>query len=459
MKTRQLLTTGIFCLGLTLSIPETKAEKLPSGNTPVNKPNIIVVLADDMGYECVGANGGASYQTPTLDKMAQQGIRFEHCYAQPLCTPSRCQIMTGIYNVRNYTGWARLDPSQTTFANLLKKAGYTTCMAGKWQLGEPFITVLPPHYGFDESYLQPDKNLYWGASLYINGTFKQSPKEAYGPDLVSDLACQFIEKNKAKPFFLYYTIYLPHDPWLPTPDSGVPDAWQLGSDHKKSSPKYFPDDIKYLDKLMGKLMAKLDELGVRENTLVLFVGDNGTGVGIKSVLNNVTVAGGKGEMTDAGTHVPMIASWPAGIRKPGVCKDMVDLTDYLPTICEAAGAEVPAALKIDGHSFLPQLRGEAGNPRPWSYCWFAKSPNIDTPQEWARNQRYKLYRTGEFYDVSEDTLEKHPLTTLSPEAQAARNLLQQALDKYQNARPAELAAKEAEIRSKAAPKKKSQTAE
>lgn len=410
------------------------------------KPNIIVILADDLGYECIGANGGETYKTPVLDKMAQTGLRFEHCYAQPLCTPSRIQIMTGIYNVRNYMGWAHLDKSHVTFASLLKNAGYTTCMAGKWQLGEPQISQLPRNAGFDEFYLQPHGNLYWGASLVVNGARQKSPAQAYGPDLVNDLACKFIEKNKNQPFFLYYPIYLPHDPWLPTPDSGVPDAWKLGSDHKKSNPKYFGDNIQYLDKLVGQLMAKLDELGLRENTLVLFTGDNGTGFGVKTTLKNKTVMGGKGMMTDAGTHVPLIVSWPAGIRKPAVLNDLIDLTDFLPTICEAAGASIPADLKIDGRSFLPQLRGERGNPREWVYCWFAKSPDADIPREWARTQRYKLYRTGEFYDISTDVFEKQPLTRLSPEAEKARSLLQQALDKYQDARPADWVAKEKKTR-------------
>ena len=138
-------------------------------------------------------------------------------------------------------------------------------------------------------------------------------------------------------------------------------------------------------------------------------------------------------MTDAGTRVPLFVSWPAGIKKTGVCNDLVDFTDFLPTICEAAGAPVPAELKVDGRSFLPQLRGEKGTPREWCYCWFSKDAKTK-PSEWARNQRYKLYRTGEFYDVSADVLEKQPLTDLSPEAKAARTLLQQALDRYRDAR-------------------------
>ena len=131
------------------------------------------------------------------------------------------------------------------------------------------------------------------------------------------------------------------------------------------------------------------------------------------------------------------------IQKPAVCDDLVDFTDFLPTFCEVAGATMPADLKSDGQSFLPRLRGEGASPRQWSYCWYAKKyPALLTPKEWARNQRYKLYRSGEFYDVSADPLEKKPLAELSPEATAVKTLLQQALDQYRDARPAQWVAEE-----------------
>lgn len=408
------------------------------------KPNIILIMADDLGYECIGANGCRSYQTPVLDTLANEGIRFEHCYAQPLCTPSRIQIMTGQYNVRNYMGWANLHTSHVTFANLLKNAGYTTCMAGKWQLGE--ITELPRHAGFDEFYLHPQLNYYWGASLVFNGTLQPYPQEAYGPDAINERACEFIERNHDRPFFLYYPIFLPHDPWLPTPDSGVPDAWKLGSDHKKSDRAYFADNIRYLDKLIGRVVTTLEEQGVRDNTLILFTGDNGTGVGVRTMLNDAVVIGGKGSMTDAGTHVPLIANWPAVIRTPAVSTDLVDFSDFLPTICAAAGAAIPADLPIDGRSFLPQLQGKTGTPREWVYSWFSKSPTANEPREWARTQRYKLYRTGEFHDVSADPLEQKPLTDLSPDAEAVRTALQHVLDQFRDARPAAWVAKEEHAR-------------
>jgi len=124
---------------------------VPSKYKDVSRPNIILIMADDLGYECIGTNGGTSYKTPVLDKMAEKGIRFEHCYSQPLCTPSRVQIMTGIYNVRNYVQFGLLDRNQVTFGHLLKKSGYATCIAGKWQLGRQSDSA--GHFGFDESCL------------------------------------------------------------------------------------------------------------------------------------------------------------------------------------------------------------------------------------------------------------------------------------------------------------------
>jgi arylsulfatase A len=404
------------------------------------KPNVVLILADDLGYECLGCNGSTSYRTPHLDKLAATGTRFEHCHVQPLCTPTRVQLMTGIYNVRNYSRFGLLDPEATTFANLLRKGGYATCIAGKWQLGHGFDG--PKKFGFDEYCLwqltrRPPR--YANPGLEINGKEINYQKGEYGPDLVSDHALDFITRKKDQPFFLYYPMMLTHPPFQPTPDS--PD-WdpkargeQVNQDHK-----HFADMVAYMDKHVGKLLARLDELGLRDNTLVLFLGDNGTAGGMVSKMGGRTVVGGKGKTTTAGTHVPLIVSWPKVAAAGKVSQDLVDSTDFLPTLCEAAGVTVPAELKIDGRSFLPQLRGEKGTPREWIYCWYApnQGQRIDVPKELASTQRYKLYRTGAFFDYGSDPKEEKPLDvkSLDGEAAAARQKLQEALDRYKDARPA-----------------------
>src|SRR6188474_1695777 len=165
------------------------------------KSNFILIMADDLGYECIGANGSTSYKTPVLDKLAATGMRFEHCNVQPLCTPTRVQLMTGIYNVRNYLTFGHMDPNCVTFGNILKQAGYTTCITGKWQLGND--PQLPKKFGFDEHCLwqhtrRPPR--YANPGLEVNGKEMDYENGEYGPDLVNDYALDFIGKNKEKPF-------------------------------------------------------------------------------------------------------------------------------------------------------------------------------------------------------------------------------------------------------------------
>jgi arylsulfatase A len=240
------------------------------------RPNVILIMADDFGYECVGANGGESYQTPVLDKLAATGVRFENCHVQPLCTPTRVQLMTGRYNVRNYINFGTLLRSETTFGQLFKSAGYKTGICGKWQLGNEVDS--PQHFGFEESCLwqqtrRPPR--YTNPGLEYNGVEKDFTQGEYGPDLVNDFAIDFVTKHKDETFFLYYPMMLTHDPFQPTPDSAEYDR-TISSEAKLRDDKHFADMVTYMDKLIGKLVTKLDELSLGENTLLLFVGDNGT---------------------------------------------------------------------------------------------------------------------------------------------------------------------------------------
>ncbi len=402
------------------------------------KPNLILIMADDLGYETLGANGGTSYKTPVLDKLAATGARFTHCFVQPLCTPTRVQLMTGQYNIRNYLNFGTLNPQAVTFGNLLKAAGYTTCIAGKWQLGREL--ELPKKFGFDEHCLwqhtrRPAR--YANPGLEINGVEKDYTNGEYGPDLVNDYALDFVTRHKDKPFFLYYPMMLTHDPYQPTPDS---QDWNPKAQGEQVSrdPKHFGDMVNYMDKLIGKLVARLDSLGIRDNTLLIFVGDNGTGRGTRSMMGDKLVIGGKGTATEFGMHVPLIANWPGKVAAGKVTADLVDSTDFLPTLLDAAGAKAPGNLKFDGRSFLPQARGEPGQPREWVYSWYSPRQGADmTVRELAFNHRFKLYRSGDFYDLGQDLAEKQPLkvATLTGEAATAAKLLQGALDQFKDARP------------------------
>ena len=396
-----------------------------------------------------GADGCTSYKTPVLDQLAATGVRFDACNVQPLCTPTRTQIMTGIYNVRNYTDFGELEPKNVTFANILKPAGYATCMAGKWQLGE--ILDLPKKFGFDENCLWHHlrkAGRYMNPGLEINGVSKDFTNKEYGPDIVSDYAFDFIQRKQNQPFFLYYTMMLTHAPYDATPDSpdyGTKQPKAKGKTKGVTRPdgvnQHFADMVAYTDKLVGKLLAKLDDLKLRDQTLVIFLGDNGTGRGTVSYLNGKKFIGGKGLPTDAGMHVPLIVNWLGKTPVGKVSHNLVDSTDFLPTVCEVAGVPVPAELKIDGRSFLPQICGEQGNPRDWYYSWYAPQKKNGIIAEFAATRDYKLSRVGEFYDLRKDIEEKHPLkvAALDGEAALAAKLLQSALDRYQDARPAALA--------------------
>lgn len=392
-------------------------------------------MADDLGYETVGAYGGESYSTPNIDRLADEGLRFDHAYSQPLCTPTRVQIMTGRYNVRNYDIFEKLPKGQTTFGNVLCDAGYKTFIGGKWQLSENIAGSFddPIHFGFDEYFLwQLDRRprRYYGPGFEVNIPAKGWNKERvdysasaghFGPDLVVDQINAFIERNQAEPFFIYYPMMLSHDPFLPTPDH--PD-YNPTATFEPNNPVYFQAMAEYTDKMVGRILDQLDALELSDDTLVIFCGDNGTKDNVTSILNGQTIRGGKSETTNAGTHVPFVARWP-GIITAGQSTDvLIDFTDVLPTLAAAAGVDAPTAL--DGYSLLPELQSRAGSLRQWSYCWYKpRNDNENEVAEFARTQRYRLYRSGQFFDLQEDVLEQSPLDTnaLSPEQQAVYDSL------------------------------------
>jgi arylsulfatase A len=412
------------------------------------KPNVVLIMADDFGYEAVSANGGESYRTPNLDRLAAGGMRFEHCHVQPLCTPTRVQLMTGIYNIRNYVDFQLMDPKVTTFGQLLKKAGYATAIAGKWQLGTD--PNGPRDLGFDESVLwqltrRPPR--YANPGLEINGKEKDYDNGEYGPKLINDFALDFVTRHKDRAFFLYYPMILTHDPFQPTPDSRDWDPKAKGETNSFSKEKvnlnvkYFADMTAYMDKMVGRLVAKIDELGLRENTLILFLGDNGTDVDVVSRFKGQPYRGGKGTRTARGTHVPFIANWPGNIPAGRVNTDLIGSVDFLPTICDVAGAPVPTSLQIDGRSFRPQLLGQTGDPREWLYVWYARYGGPTAMFEFVLSKQHKLYRDGAFYDLAADPFEEKPalrVPSLTGAQAAAARKLQAALDQYSNVRPPHL---------------------
>ena len=365
-----------------------------------DQPNIILIMADDMGYEALSSNGSESCKSPNLDKLAAKGVRFTNCFSNPICTPSRVKLMTGQYNVRNYVKFGWLDREQTTFAHQLKAAGYATAIAGKWQLGRDKDS--PQHFGFEQSCLwqhtrsgrsnADGKNIdrrFVNPQLEFNGVEKDFTNGEYGPQVCTDFICDFIDKNKKKPFLVYYPMILTHCPFDPTPDSTDWDPKRLGSTTYKGDrndpQRHFRDMVAYADKAVGQIVSQLEKSGVQDNTLIIFTGDNGTDTPIVTPWNGKKVVGGKGTMSDTGTRVPLIVNWPAGIRKAGrVVDDLVEFTDLFPTICEVTTAKLPKNHPGDGTSIVPVLRNQAGaRKKDWVYIWYRK-------QVMVRNKQYSF---------------------------------------------------------------------
>ncbi|MBT4136462.1 MAG: sulfatase-like hydrolase/transferase [Candidatus Latescibacteria bacterium] len=410
----------------------------------MDKPNIILILADDLGYECLGSYGGESYQTPVLDQLAKTGMRFQHAYALPLCTPTRLQLMTGKYNFRNWRAFGVTDPKEVTFGHHMKNAGYETCISGKWQC----YSYNPPNYepewrgkgmrpedsGFDEYCLWHTEHTEDKGSRYAdpviqqNGTYLKNTEGQYGPDIFTEYICDYIERKKDDPFFVYYPMALTHGPFQPTPHS---DVWP--EKRHDNGVAYFKDMVEYMDVVIGRIVKKLDDLEIRENTLVMFIGDNGSPREVTSLLNGKPFQGGKGYSTDAGTRVPFVANWLGTTPEDVVTDDLVDCSDFLDTMMDLAGASLPEDDVFDGVSFAPQLKGDVGAPREWIFAHHNPLPGWGKDgyylQRWAQDQHWKLYDTGDLFDLQADAFEENPVVADDEDVRVAREKLQPVLDR------------------------------
>ena len=389
------------------------------------RPNVVLIMADDIGYECYESYGSTSYKTPVLNRLAKEGMRFANAHSNPICTPTRIKIMTGLRNVRNYIGFSLLGKSERTIGHMMQGAGYKTAIAGKWQLlgAEHYKERFrgkgsyPRNMGFDRHCLWQVERLgsrFWKPTVTTDGETKEYGEDVYGPDLYAQFLMDRMEEYRDEPFFLYYPMALVHSPFVPTPDS----------DNRKSKDKQqnFADMVTYMDKLIGKLVDKSVELGIAEKTLFLVTGDNGTHKSIRSNLGDQVIVGGKGSPTDRGTHVGLFAYQPGTIPAGKVCDDLVEFSDFMPTIAEATGA-TPLS-PTDGKSFYPQLLGKPGHPRETLFVYYWPRPEKGEPIRFVRDKRWKLYGDGKLYDVENDVLEKKPIVGRD----GIRQSLQAAMD-------------------------------
>lgn len=401
---------------------------LPALAGAAPKTNVILIMADDIGYECYGAYGGTSYKTPVLDRLAAEGTRFNHAYSQPICTPTRVKIMTGLRNVRNYASFSVLKKDQRTFGHMLGEAGYRTAIAGKWQLlgAEHYKAPIrgagsmPKDMGFERHCLWQVDLLgerFWGPKLTIDGATKQFPPDVYGPDVYTQFLLDRMEEYRDEPFFLYYPMVLVHSPFVPTPDSA--------NRKSKNKQRNFADMVAYMDKLVGRIVAKTVELGIAERTLVLVTGDNGTHVSLKSNMGDTVIKGGKGKPTDAGTHVALFGYQPGTVPAGKVSQNLIEFSDFVPTLAAATG--VPPLSPTDGQSFLPALHGQKGKSRETMFVYYWPRPERGKPVRFTRNRRWKLYGDGKLFDVKNDVMEKSPVTGVK--TSVIRQQLQSELDR------------------------------
>lgn len=405
---------------------------------PQTRPNVVLIMADDMGYECLGVNGSTEYKTPVLDLLAENGIRFTNFHSQPLCTPSRVKLMTGKYNFRNYEYFGYLNPAEYTIGQLMKDAGYATCAIGKWQLsglyhGDPAAKEHrnPFQFGFDEFCLWQVTERASAGERYANplieqnGAFLDLEEDDYGPDIFCEYGLNFIDKNQQRPFFLYYPMVLVHDPFVPTPDSG---AWTDRTRRYEDDTSHFSDMVTYADKIVGRIQAHLQQRGLWENTMLIFIGDNGNSRRVVSNTVAGPVRGGKGTTLNTATHVPFILSWPSVISDAKVNTELLGIQDLFATLVDLTGQEVPS----DGISLLPLLRDQPHRKRESLLIYYnpVHSKNVNQYRNvYSQNQQYKVYRDGRIFDLNQDPQEENPIKSLSTrQLQIVRDLMAEMKD-------------------------------
>ena len=406
------------------------------------KPNVIVIMADDLGAEGLNCYGSTIYTTPHLDKMAAEGARFNNAYATPLCTPTRVMIMSGLYpNRTGYTALmgksagTRLPASIRTFGHDFKTSGYKTAIAGKWQLGKfDEFPNQPVEHGFDEycmwTWFHGGKkhSRFYQPAYYTDGKVHYGTENDFGPDIYSKFVLDFIDRNMDVPFCIYYPMALVHSPFIHPPR--LEDlARTKFNDNVDKQTAAFGHMITYMDDIVGQIRAKLEEHDLADNTLILFTADNGTHKAITSQLPGMQLKGGKGSMIEAGTRVPFIAWWPGQI-KPTVKEDFLCLVDVLPTICSIA--KIDLKRKVDGMDLSHSLLGTKGTARDHIFMAYKGG------QFFTRDRQFRLSLGGKkeseenlfHIPVRSDTERYRESVSTNPEHQADRQRLKKLLDQY-----------------------------
>lgn len=404
----------------------------------LQRPNIIFVLTDDLGWTDLGCCGSQYYETPNLDRLAAHGMRFTNAYAAcTVCSPSRACILTGQYPARlhvtdwipgharpfaklNVPDWTmRLMPELPNLAKQLKSAGYATASIGKWHLGPE--ASLPTKVGFDVNIAGDHRGqppTYF--SPYKIETLQDEKEGEFLSDRLTDEALKFIEQNQSRPFFLYLPHYAVHTPLMAK--QAVVEKYKAKTDptgaHK--NPVYAAL-VESVDDSVGRLLAKLEELKLSENTIVVFTSDNG---GLIGPTSNVPLRAGKGSAYEGGVRVPLIVRWPGVTKASSVSNVPVIGADFYPTFLAANGLEQPQESMVDGVDITRVLRGDASAPRSalyWHYPHY--HPGGATPYGAIRDGDWRLVEFFEdnhveLYQLNEDLGETRDLAKTHPEKAA-----------------------------------------
>ena len=400
-----------------------------------SRPNILFILIDDMGVEMSNAYGSEGmrteeglrpYRTPNMDAFAKQSMRFDSAFATPSCAPTRAQFLTGRYPFRTKVIWPTLPngplgENEITLANILRSEGYRTGMAGKWNLSfggfankateEDAVRQLEHlrSHGFDESHTFVGHTIDYGSP---------NVESEYMPYVLNEWVLDFLDKSPAEPnpFYLQYSLGLIHTPWDPAPSD--PEGG--------SKEENFLEMVSYADELIGRVLDRIDSLGIAENTLVIVAGDNGSEPQVVSRFRSQDVNGRKRQLFDFGSRVPFMVRWTGTIEEGSSFGGLMDYSDIFATLVEVGDGKIPADREIDGVSFLPQLSGETSNYRDFVFCQAQKGMCI-------RNDRYKWvfedYRKikAGLYDVSKGPFEETLLTEpYTPDQRKALDELQKA---------------------------------
>ena len=409
---------------------------------PTNqKPNILFIMLDDLGKEWISCYGAEDIETPNIDALAAGGMKFNNAYSMPQCTPSRATLLTGKYPFRNgyvnhwdvprwgigYFDWKHKE--NTTFARLMKDLGYKTCAAGKWQINDFRVEpqVMKKH-GFDdwamwtgfetgnpasaERYQDPYINTPEGSKTY---------KGKFGPDIYTDYIIQFMKNHTEDPMCLYLPMALPHGPLVVTPDE--PKASSKMDRHKAM--------VRYIDKLIGKLVKALEELAIRDKTILIFTTDNGSTGSITGTLKGTKVKGAKAKEVEAGVCAPFIVNCPGLVPSGKVTNALTDFSDLLPTFIELGGGKVPEDFLVDGLSIAPVILGkENDSKRKWIMALGLGPAKIDQngvkPRDpfisrVIRDKKFKVWVSNQkeiirLHDLTEDPWEQTNLIDSTEEA-------------------------------------------